>query len=90
MADTATEARANEETQRELTFGEKAVGLQFNPSGDKKVQSIKEHMAAVLDIVHEGNGTASSEALGYDLDKLAVGQVVLAQMAAVKAITFQK
>lgn len=90
MAGTATEAQEEARKERELSFGEKAVGLSFNPSGDEKVQKIKEHMAAVLDIVHEGNGTASSEALGYDLDKLAVGQLVLAQMAAVKAITYKK
>jgi len=29
------------ETTRELTFGEKAVGLTFNPSGDEKVNAIK-------------------------------------------------
>jgi len=82
---------ATEATQdRSLTYGEKAVGLSFNPSGDEKVQKIKEHMAAVIDMVHDGNGTDSSDELGYDIDKMAVDQLILAQMAAVKAITFQK
>ena len=27
--------------QRELTFGERAVGLTFNPSGDEKVNKAK-------------------------------------------------
>jgi hypothetical protein len=28
--------------EKELSYGEKAVGLTFNPSGDEKVQKVKE------------------------------------------------
>ncbi len=35
--------------QEELTFGEKAVGLTFNPSNDPKIQHIKEMYAEIID-----------------------------------------
>jgi hypothetical protein len=34
---------------QELTFGEKAVGLTFNPSNNPAVQAIKEKFADVID-----------------------------------------
>lgn len=36
---------------RPLTYGERAVGLTFNPSGDTRVQSIKEHYAQIIDLI---------------------------------------
>lgn len=35
--------------ERELTFGEKAVGLNFNPSGDMAVHICKRAFAVVID-----------------------------------------
>ena len=40
-------------TDRELSFGEKAVGLTFNPSGDEKVNKAKKLMADALDLLQE-------------------------------------
>ena len=56
-------------TERELTFGEKAVGLTFNPSGDEKVHKAKQLMAEALDLLneteaektHNGNAMSSWE-----------------------------
>ena len=45
------------EDMRELTFGEKAVGLNFNPSNDPTVQKLKELYAAIIDICHGGSMT---------------------------------
>jgi hypothetical protein len=39
--------------ERELTYGEKAVGLSFNPSGDPAVHRCKVEFAAVIDRMHE-------------------------------------
>ena len=39
--------------QRQLTFGEKAVGLTFNPSGDPTVEAIKRKCADLIDEIHE-------------------------------------
>lgn len=40
-------------TERELSFGEKAVGLTFNPSNDANVQAIKESCAKVIDVLND-------------------------------------
>ena len=37
---------------RELTFGEKAVGLTFNPGGDEKVTRVKEYYANIIDLLN--------------------------------------
>ena len=36
---------------RELTFGEKAVGLSFNPSGDERVNRAKTICAELIDML---------------------------------------
>lgn len=36
--------------ERELTYGEKAVGLTFNPSGDMRVTELKTLYAKIIDI----------------------------------------
>jgi hypothetical protein len=41
--------------EREMTFGEKLVGLTFNPSGDAKVQRAKELCAELADLVRNDN-----------------------------------
>lgn len=35
--------------ERELTFGEKTVSLNFNPSGDEKISIIKQAYASIID-----------------------------------------
>jgi hypothetical protein len=40
-------------TPEELTYGQKAVGLTFNPSGDEKVQKAKELFAQAIDLMVE-------------------------------------
>jgi len=39
-------------TEREMTYSEKAVGLTFNPSGDAKVQEVKELYAKIIDLLN--------------------------------------
>lgn len=76
-------------TQREMTYGEKAVGLTFNPSNDPKVQEVKELYAKIIDIcVYEmtlGNITEEKKRLF----SVAITEAQTAQMWAVKAITFR-
>lgn len=40
-------------TGRELTFGEKAVGITFNPGGNPLVNSIKEKAAEYINLLNE-------------------------------------
>jgi hypothetical protein len=43
----------NPQTTRELTFGEKLVGLNFNPSNDDKVSKAKRLCAELADLLYE-------------------------------------
>lgn len=88
-------------TQRELTFGERAVGLTFNPGNDPKVQIIKEACAKVIDVLnHERNvikdlGVGNSPEEGArNADQLrmlsiAITEIQTGQMWGVKAVTWK-
>ncbi len=73
-----------------MTYGEKAVGLTFNPSNDPKVQSVKEKFAAIIDELnnlrpeYDGKPNEVSRMLA-----VAITEAQTAQMWAVKAITWQ-
>jgi hypothetical protein len=83
------------EVTRELTFGEKAVGLTFNPSGDEKVNKAKQLMADALDLLKESeaektdNGNAIVSWESNVLRTEAFNSVVRAQMSLVKYITWK-
>jgi len=74
--------------ERELTFGEKAVGLTFNPSGDAHVNEIKKAFAAVIDILNDlREDTTSGEK--KRMYSLAISDAQAAQMWGVKAVTWR-
>ena len=72
------------------TFGQKLVGLTFNPSGDPKVQKAKELCAELADLL---NDHYNESEVTYELrDRLfshAVGEVLNAQMNVVKVLTLK-
>jgi len=72
-------------SDKELTFGEKAVGLTFNPSGDPDVQEVKELYARLIDKLKTLQGAVGIEK--YQLLSVAITEAQTAQMLAVKAIT---
>ena len=73
---------------REMTFGEKAVGLTFNPSGKQTVHELKEAYAKVIDILY--NMRQSTHSAEQDrLASIAIIAVQGAQMWAVKAATWR-
>ena len=82
-------------TERELSFGEKAVGLTFNPSGDEKVNKAKRLMADALDLLKEvengktvnGNVTPTWNSNVFKTN--AFNKIVDAQIALVKYITWK-
>ena len=76
------------ETVRELTFGEKAVGYTFNPSGDEKVAKLKELYAQIIDLLNDDRGENRDERAR--LASVAITEAQTAQMWAVKAITFNR
>ena len=77
---------------RQMTAGEIAVGLTFNPSGDERVNKIKTLMAEVFDIVEQSvpadDGTLETARKRKMRDN-ALGEIITAQMWAVKVITLK-
>ena len=72
---------------KEMTFGEKAVGLTFNPSGDKDVEAVKKLYATVIDFCNDARNKTSGERAR--LYSVAITEAQSAQMWAVKAITWK-
>lgn len=74
--------------QREPTFGEKAVGITFNPGGHATVNSIKAKYAEVIDELNDlRNAATNGEAKRYY--SKAISHAEDSQMNAVKAATWQ-
>jgi hypothetical protein len=78
--------------ERELTPGEVAVGLTFNPSNDPKVQELKELFAKAFDIVEQSvpmaDGTIKT-ARKRKMRDSALENIITAQMWAVKVVTLK-
>jgi hypothetical protein len=72
---------------RSPTFGEKAVGLTFNPSGDPLVNDLKREFAGIIDRLDAVRANATPE--GKRLASIAITEAQGAQMWAVKAATWR-
>ncbi len=73
---------------QELTFGERAVGLTFNPAGDETVNKLKSLYAQVIDTLKE---LETPERNGKNrLIAVAITEAQGAQMWAVKATTWRE
>lgn len=73
--------------QRELTFGEKAVGLTFNPSNNYAVAQIKMECATAIDTLNnlrEANPSPEVKRMA----SVAITELQTAQMWGVKAATW--
>jgi hypothetical protein len=68
------------------SFGEKAVGLTFNPSGDANVTTIKKLYAQIIDFCNDARAGSSGEKARHF--SIAITEAESAQMRAVKAITW--
>ena len=76
------------EQGREMTFGEKAVGLTFNPGGNEKVDEVKKLYAQVIDLCNKIREEAGKGEKGR-LMSVAITEAQEAQMWAVKGITWE-
>ncbi len=72
----------------ELTYGQKAVGLTFNPSNDPAVDSCKQGFADLIDQL-DSIRIPTNTAEKNRLLSAAITQIQTAQMWAVKAITWK-
>lgn len=76
------------ENARTLTHGEKAAGIDFNPSSLPTVDSIKRKFADIIDELNDlRNAATSGEAKRYY--SKAISYAEDAQMNAVKAVTWK-
>ena len=81
---------------RDLTFGERLVGLTFNPSGDANVNKAKILCAELADLVQadyldnkNGGDVVNVSTLKQQLYFHTVGEILNAQMNVVKLITLK-
>lgn len=70
-----------------LTFGQKAVGLSFNPSGSSEVNQIKAKFADAIDLCHNKRMDSDSGEVKRMMS-VAITKLQEAQMWAVKAVTW--
>jgi hypothetical protein len=69
------------------TYGQKAVGLSFNPSADPKVDRVKSLYAEIIDICYDLGAKEKGERAR--LFSVAITEAQSAQMWAVKAVTWK-
>lgn len=70
----------------ELTYGEKAVGLTFNPTGDQTVYNIKKAFAVAIDQIQDERARDATPSEKGAMLTLAIREAQTAQMWAVKAV----
>lgn len=75
--------------ERELTFGEKAVGLSFNPSNNAEVDQIKREFAQIIDTLHQRRSSPDTTGDQARMLSVAITEAQTAQMWAVKAVTWR-
>lgn len=76
------------EITRELTFGEKAVGLTFNPGGHPSVNEIKQAAAAYIDVLYRLREATTNGEVKRQLS-IGITEAQTSQMWAVKGVTWQ-
>jgi hypothetical protein len=86
--DFGTEGIVASSPERPHTFGEKAVGLSFNPSNETDVYKAKTEAAALIDRAHQLRLNTESKEVGR-MASLAITAAQEAQMWLVKAQTWK-
>lgn len=74
----------------DLTYGQRAVGLTFNPSGDKDVDKVKRAYAEIIDVMNALRDESMYSKEKARLCSVAITEAQSAQMWAVKAITWRE
>lgn len=74
----------------ELTYGQKAVGVNFNPAGDPAVAAVKENAAKLIDQMHEFRNAEGTPSEAKRHASIAITDLEGACMRAVKALTWKE
>ena len=73
--------------RQELTYGQKLIGIDFNPSGDPNITKVKQLAADMADVLHDNCNCESEQGkLIYEQASVAILQ---AQMLVIKSLTFK-
>lgn len=72
-----------------MTFGKKAVGLTFNPSGDPDVTLIKQGFADLIDFYNDKRASPQCTPEQRRLYSIAITEAQTSQMWGVKAVTWK-
>lgn len=72
-----------------LTFGQKAVGLLFNPSGDDAVANCKQAFANEIDRMNDFRNRPDATPEQKRLASIAITELQGAQMWSVKCLTWK-
>lgn len=73
----------------QLTFGQKACGVSFNPSGREDVDLIKRKFAEIVDLLNEHRSLDDASQEAKRMLSIAITEAQTSQMWAVKAVTWQ-
>lgn len=76
--------------QQKLTQGQLLVGLEFNPSGDTRVIEAKQACANLADMIFGDQRETQEPYLTNTIKGDAIRQILHAQMAVVKYLTWRK
>lgn len=71
------------------TFGQKAVGISFNPSADSAVDRCKQQHANCIDQMNDLRNSSTATPEQKRLASIAITELQGAQMWAVKALTWK-
>lgn len=77
------------EVTKQLSFGEKLVGIEFNPSNDSKVHKAKSLCAELANLVAEESPIDHEEYIFRTLRDHAITELLNAQMNIVKVLTLK-
>lgn len=76
-------------TTRALSYGERAVGITFNPGGNPAVEDCKKRFAAIIDDMNNLRSATENPEVKR-MCSVAITEAQTAQMWAVKAITWRE
>lgn len=79
----------NTQDTPELTYGEKAVGYSFNPSGNQSVNDLKKAASVFIDLIQAERAKDTTPSEKGAMLTLAIREAQSAQMWAVKAVTWE-
>lgn len=77
-------------TEQELTFGQQIIDVSFNPSGMLEVDTTKMMCAGLIDALANSFDNQQIAPMHGKIIDHAIMKIVEAQMAVVKALTFNK